>query len=883
MGDVYAARDTRLDRAVALKTLAGRNSTSPQAIERFEREARAASALNHPNICTIYDVGIDPPFIAMELLEGETLQPRLSRGALDIRTLVEIALALVDALDAAHSKGILHRDIKPANIFLTSRGPKILDFGLAKAVPAAAPVAATHEATRPPESLLTDAGVTVGTLAYMSPEQLRGQVLDIRSDLFSLGLVVYEMATGRPAFSGETGAVVSAAILHAEPVAPRVLRPELPVRLDDIILKMLEKHPQDRSQTAAELRADFRRLNREIESGRTATTAPDRTTTPPIYAAPIDRHGNPSDTQVVVAVIKRHRRALSLIAAAIVAAIVAGAYLLRTSDRASSTSPRTDAFQDMQVIPVTATGNAWRPALSPDGKYVVYIVRRDEEGASLRVRQLSTQSDVEIVPAQVGQSIVAATVTPDGSFVDFVRGKGFTSLALWRIPFLGGAPRLLMDSIGSPVGWSADGKRLAFVRASYDGWSQLFVADADGSNERKLAQRDLPSQFFSLGSSSGTLRLHPAWSPNGRTLAVAGFEPGKDGNVRQAVFVDIESGVERSIPLLENGVAHGIEWIDDDRVIVSLALRGSLRGAQLWRLSYRDGTWARVTNDLSSYNSLGVDASRDAVVTARSELRVGVSIMESPFARQRELVPPTTLTGERIAWAGDRLLFVSRDPSDGRPSIWAVRPGSVPELLIADAQTPASTADGRIIVFLRGQTLLRADGDGRHVVEIAPSAFSPVIPPNGTQVVYSSLQDGVQSPWIASLDGGTPHLLMKGFAVGTAVSPDGRSMVYLTNDGRVWICDFPDCRSKRDLPYPLDASIPRWMPDGRALAYAIRSNLWVQPLDGRAASQLTRFVEDDQTIRDFAWSADGKRLAISRGTTTWDVVLFRGLKASSKP
>ena len=178
MGEVYRAQDTRLHRVVAIKTLSERLESDAQAIERFEREARAAASLNHPNICTIYDVGTDPPFIAMELLEGETLQQRLTRGPLDVPTAVDITLALVDALDAAHAKGILHRDIKPANIFLTARGPKILDFGLAKAVATAARRDATDKVTRPPESLLTDHGVTVGTVAYMSPEQLRGQPLD---------------------------------------------------------------------------------------------------------------------------------------------------------------------------------------------------------------------------------------------------------------------------------------------------------------------------------------------------------------------------------------------------------------------------------------------------------------------------------------------------------------------------------------------------------------------------------------------------------------------------------------------------------------------------------------------------------------------------------
>src|SRR5688500_9172072 len=270
MGEVYRAQDTRLHRVVAVKTLSERLESNAQAIQRFEREARAAASLNHPNICTIYDVGTDPPFIAMELLEGETLQRRLWRGPLDIPEAIDIALALVDALDAAHSQGVLHRDIKPANIFVTPRGPKLLDFGLAKAVRSAAAVAATEKDTRSPESLNTDEGAALGTVAYMSPEQLRGRPLDARSDLFSLGLVMYEMVTGQPAFTGESGPVVAAAILQERPVLPRHRREDIPARLEDIILKTIEKDPRDRAQTAAELRADLRRLKRELETGELA-------------------------------------------------------------------------------------------------------------------------------------------------------------------------------------------------------------------------------------------------------------------------------------------------------------------------------------------------------------------------------------------------------------------------------------------------------------------------------------------------------------------------------------------------------------------------------------------------------------------------------------
>ena len=270
---MYRATDTRLERVVAIKVLPDGVTASPQTLERFQREARAASALNHPNICTIYDVGTDPPFIAMELLEGETLQQRLRRGPMEVPVLVDTAFALADALDAAHSTGIVHRDIKPANIFLTPRGPKMLDFGLAKAAPGPSAIGASDQGTQYVEALLTEPGSTLGTVAYMSPEQIRAQELDARTDVFSFGVVLYEMAAGVQPFRGDSTGSIFDAILNRAPVAPVRLNPDVPAELERIIDKCLEKDRNLRYQHASDIRTDLQRLKRDVDSGRVTSRA----------------------------------------------------------------------------------------------------------------------------------------------------------------------------------------------------------------------------------------------------------------------------------------------------------------------------------------------------------------------------------------------------------------------------------------------------------------------------------------------------------------------------------------------------------------------------------------------------------------------------------
>ena len=501
MGEVYSARDTRLQRVVAIKVLPAHNSGDSDARARFEREARAIASLSHPSICAVFDVGHEAghDYLVMELLEGDTLHQRLIRGSFTISALVDIAVDLADALDSAHARGLIHRDLKPANIFMTTRGqPKILDFGLAKAV-------AVVGGTTLEERGLTSPGAMVGTLVYMSPEQLRGEPLDGRTDLFSLGLVLYEMATGQRAFTGSTSAVVSAAILGQDPPAPRVLRADLPARLEETILKLLEKDRLVRCQSAAELRADLLRVRRQMQSESARASAPVGSdgvrAGPPISDSPALANataGSPSsDAQVISGLIGRHRKGLGFGVLALAGVLCAVGYGLWRFGVTAPTGSQAGAPSNIVIQPLTFTGNATLGAISPDGKFVAYV-RADEQ--SLWVRQTSTGNDVRIVPNEAGTDFLSLTVTPNSSYVDFLTRKASTDFSrdLWRVPFLGGTPRKLAALVFSGVGWSPDGQRMAFVRRSStanDTESLVLIADADGSNERVLAKR-LPSEVL---------------------------------------------------------------------------------------------------------------------------------------------------------------------------------------------------------------------------------------------------------------------------------------------------------------------------------------------------------------------------------------------------
>ncbi|HEY6334177.1 MAG TPA: protein kinase, partial [Blastocatellia bacterium] len=804
MAEVFLAEDTRLKRKVALKFLSAQLTSDESRLNRFRQEARAASSLNHPCILTVFDIGEadSAHFIATEYVEGETLRRRISRTPMDLTEALDIGIQVAGALAAAHQAGIVHRDIKPENIMVRPDGyVKLLDFGIAKLTEQRAdPVDPESGRTLP---VRTEPGLIMGSPRYMSPEQVRGLEVDARTDIFSLGVVLYEMAAGRPPFDGSTVSDAVVSVLHQEPPPLADKCPVAPAELQQIVAKALKKNKSERYQTAVDLLNDLKRVRQQIESQRDIATVPIRSadSSPTIAAGanPVTGAGRTGPTlrpnesptvessaglgatrdalgsssgvrsaeeQFVVTrdaaavspdgtdslpsrsgkTLARHPRsfadrALRIGVWAALAVVLIAAGVLTYKRIAAGSKPKL-SFQDMKISRITQTGKVIHVAVSPDGKYAEYVMNADGQ-QSLWVRQLATDSTVQIVPpAHVGHA--GLTFSNDGNFVYYTR---FTPSSLGGYASSLGALYQIATLGGSPKKLLEDID--SPVAISPDGSKLAFVRH--NSQEPKSAPQE--DSLMIADSDGGNIRKlltrlwpdriaggGPAWLPDGSAVACSTYCMG------QKYFDIVEAGVTNSA---QKAVACStkwswvgrMSWLPDGSGPLMVATDDGGLHSQIWRVSAADGTASRITNDLADYIDLSVTADASSLVAVQTDQLSNVWVEPVGEGAQPTQITSGANNYSALAWSADgKILYASNEPG-----LWVMDPTGANRRRLAD-ETGGELA----------------------------------VSPDGASIAFSYYHDGTQNVWLMNSGGDSPRQLTneEGASFSPSWTKDGKTLIY---------------------------------------------------------------------------------------------------------
>jgi len=845
MGEVWVAEDTKLNRKVALKILPPGVTDNAERRARFEREAQTVAGLNHPNIVTLYSVEEDRGlhFMTMELVDGETLAERTPREGFSLGKLLEHAVPLAEAVSAAHEQGVIHRDLKPANVMVGKDGRlRVLDFGLAK----------LHDqpqtdggATQLPTQSITQDGRIVGTVAYMSPEQAESKSVDARSDVFSLGIVIYEMATGQRPFQGDTTVSTLTSIMRDTPQSVTERNQTLPRHFGRIVRRCLAKEPRRRYQSAVELHNELLELKEELESGELELS---------------------SGTQAVV-VTRRPRWVWPVVLLATAAAAVALVAFWQRGDA------EPDAFQGMTVEALTSDGITVDAAISPDGRYIVRSLRMgvDPEQQTLRLRHLATGTEVDVIPAR--DVLETLGFSPDGNYVTFHDGD-----ALYRVPVLGGAPLKIVEDLQEYYTFSPDGSRVAFVRSSGPE-SALIVAAVDGSEkERTLVTRTGPER---LGS--------PAWSPDGKTIVYTVHRSFPEQSARLS-SVPVIGGDERPIGSDDWFTVRHTVWLPDGSGLLALANdRSPLFGDQIRLFSYPDGASRRITNDTSHYDDISVTRDGSTIVATKYEWELGIWLasVDSPD-EMRLLVPESTsapgfvgstfVSTDRFVYGTSDLKLWVASIDGGTPrlltpgGVTGVNPGWIPG---TDRIVFGSTASGSWAGW-------EMDLDGGNRKPIGEGKIVGAQPgPAGEWIYYAVVEENDAFLWRRPVGGGEPEKVHQQSVTWYQVVPDGRRVMVVEKEteGAEPRVEMLSLEDGSVTPFPdIEVDCWYWRPGTEELICQQNwgGNLWSYPVDGGEPRQLTHF-EDDLTL-GYALSHDGSQLAYARGRVRDDALMIRDFR-----